>query len=124
MHMKSAHEEGLAPLEFFCDQCGKGFSRNSDLKRHIGAQNCEANKTKSKERCLYPCNQCQRQFHSAVGLANHKSRLICDPDKVTFPCSQCDNRYTTEKAAQKHELTHFHGKPYKCERCGEGFTEK
>ena len=60
--------------------------------------------------------------NSSKKLRRHQSRSRCDPSKKVFWCSNCNKRFSTEKAKNIHEKTHFVGKLYKCDPCGIEFT--
>ena len=53
-----------------CIDCGRGFSRPGDLKRH----KCLAERAKPVEEqsCAVECEVCKRWFRSRGGLALHK----------------------------------------------------
>ena len=98
-----------------CALCNKGFSRHSNLSRHMKIH------AKKEHTCL----QCGKSYVSKYDLTQHG--LIHTGD-ASFRCKTCNKGFLLKKGCNRHELTHLpdgeRPRPYDCEICHKTFTHK
>ncbi|MEQ2263065.1 hypothetical protein XENORESO_002635 [Xenotaenia resolanae] len=116
-----------------CPDCGKTFTRASDVTRH--------QRTHTDER-TYPCGECRKAFKNSWDLTRHQR---IHTGERSFLCSQCGKRFTqmgllklhlertvcsqncdppldiTTEVVVADETTDKVGGVYKCQKCGESF---
>ena len=94
-------------IKFMCNNCGKQFMGQENLRRHILTKHDNLQKTNhiqsSHEGVKYACNKCDYQ----AGQQSHlKSHIQSKHEDVKYACNQCDYQ-----AAQKGNLaTHIQKK--------------
>ncbi|KAM3955254.1 uncharacterized protein ACR2FA_010859 [Aphomia sociella] len=80
-HIKSTHSYAEKDC-IKCQLCGKIYTNNRNLKRHIESFH--------GEKCEYKCNICPKVYISNQNLRRHlRSRHYVD-DQNSFQCSYCD----------------------------------
>ncbi|KAI5748711.1 hypothetical protein M8J76_001351 [Diaphorina citri] len=94
-----------------CDTCGKSFTGNNHLKRHIYSVHLKRGAQ---------CKICLKVLNSQEALYAH-NRI--HNDERPFVCPTCGKASRTSSALVVHLRTHTGEKPYKCEFCGKGFTQ-
>ncbi|XP_056391780.1 oocyte zinc finger protein XlCOF8.4-like [Hyla sarda] len=129
------HGKGL-----YCEECGKQFTKRSDLvihrknhsrkKLYVCSECGKSCKCQSQliihERIHtgekpYSCSDCGKCFISKSSLEIHIR--IHTRDKQ-YSCSQCGKCFTTKSQLVRHERIHTGEKPYSCSECGKCFTSK
>ena len=80
-----------------CESCGKSFSQEGDLKKHIH--------TVHERHKDYKCDSCGKSFTTANYLKKHihtihesrdrKVQIFHEPRSFTFICSNCEPRSLT-----------------------------
>ena len=99
-------------MQYNCDQCGKIFSKKSNLNRHIQSvhenvqykcKKCDKSYSDKShlnahiksihENIRFPCNQCGKVLHSQGGLAAHKKSQHPNENAKFYYCDFCT--YTT-----------------------------
>ncbi|XP_073450322.1 uncharacterized protein [Aquarana catesbeiana] len=97
---------------FFCPECGKGFSQNSALKIHRKRHVAEK---------PFSCPECGNCFRYESELVMHHRTHLAEKQ---FPCTDCGKCFMWESELVTHRSTHSMEKPYTCGECGKCFADK
>ncbi|NXI96509.1 ZN679 protein, partial [Psophia crepitans] len=72
----------LGPNRHACDACGKSFSRDSSLSRHLKIHLGEK---------PFTCSNCRRSFLCSSTLKDHRTRCPRKP----YKCPSCEKRFAS-----------------------------
>ena len=128
-----------------CDDCGKIFSNQFALQRHIKTihkssesevfkcKGCDLmfsrkdhltrhEQTDHKPYQTPKCKNCSSAFSSKNKLSRHIKDLSNDDGTFKYVCPHCDQQFCTHKLLKAHNMLH-HGS-FTCNWCGKNFSQK
>ena len=99
---------------FKCNECGKEFSRNVQLERHV-----KSDHSKEKLSKQYNCNKCEFTQESEAMLKEHLAKH--NEHEPLFKCNDCGKEFSRNMQLERHVKSyHSHqnlAKQYNCEDC-------
>ncbi|GBM85228.1 Zinc finger protein 84 [Araneus ventricosus] len=110
IHTQS-HRSGKGK-RFVCDECGKAFGENSNLKVHYRKHTGEKPSV---------CPRCDKKFRRKHHLNDY---LRTHTGEKPFACHICSKAFAHKSSLACHLRTHTGEKPYKCKLCDMDFADK
>ncbi|KAM4642393.1 uncharacterized protein O3C94_016730 [Discoglossus pictus] len=115
-HKEDIHSEkrshDFSERAYTCSDCGKYFSKSSNLIAH--------KRTHTGER-PFACSDCGKCFRRASHLEGHKKTHT---GERPYACSECGKCYIQISNLIEHKKTHTGEKPFACSECGKCFSQK
>ena len=127
-----------------CAQCGKAYSTQFALNRHIAAEHlgtrheceeCQASYAR-KERLdrhiaaehlgmRHQCEECQASFARKESLEHHKVKDHSSAKEIRVACDECDKSFSTTSGLNRHKSEeHLRLMEYQCSDCPKKFSRK
>ena len=113
-HKRQVHEK---TKPFFCDQCGKCYTRKDKLVSHINGIH--------KKIANYKCEHCDKCFTWESSWRQHLKLMHAGDDTEIWQCEQCG--YTAKSNGQlkgHYRRQHNHSEIFKCEQVHDGIPCK
>ncbi|XP_056406763.1 zinc finger protein 260-like isoform X1 [Hyla sarda] len=95
-----------------CDECGKEFTKRSDLVMHRKSH------TRKKQ---YVCSECGKGYKHKSNLVKHDQ---IHTGKKPYSCSECGKCFKDKSVLLLHDKIHSGENSYLCSECGKCFRGK
>ncbi|XP_043516174.1 zinc finger protein 311-like isoform X4 [Frieseomelitta varia] len=95
--------------KYSCNLCRKKFTTHNNLDNHL-----------LMHKDGFKCTLCDEVFSSPYSLSSHKSTK----HRRGATCTICERSFSSTSNFYQHVLTHAGIRPYKCDVCGDYFTQR
>ncbi|KAG0723639.1 Zinc finger protein 239 [Chionoecetes opilio] len=95
---------------FVCTECGMSFAQRSNWRLHKRVHTGER---------PYMCGICGKTFSRSSHLPGH---MRVHTGERPYSCDQCEHSFASAQALKNHARTHTGEKPFVCEYCQTAFT--
>ena len=109
-HMKISHPN--TPKSYKCKICGKSFTQNSSLHRHMPVHTGEKR---------FQCEKCGKKYSEHSSFRMHK---LAHDNIKNKECSECGLKFRSSSHLNRHMLVHSGLKKFKCEKCDKSFAQR
>jgi len=101
----------------FCQQCGKQYSNNGDIRRHHKTQHLDWWSKRPTEKVV------RKKRSDFKDVTKNYPDIFYDPETEKFVCLLCDKRSNYSQHAVRHyESVHKKVKSHACHVCGQQFA--
>ncbi|KII68237.1 PR domain zinc finger protein 14 [Thelohanellus kitauei] len=107
---------GVNSNSYACAKCGRTFSSQNYLNRHMQYTSC-VDDCPSR---TFACTQCSRKFQREERLKVHVKQV--HEGHRPYRCQSCNKTFSQSSSLTKHMRTHTGERPYKCKFCSKGFS--
>ncbi|KAL2102941.1 hypothetical protein ACEWY4_002109 [Coilia grayii] len=101
---------------YVCGMCGKKFSVQTHLRRHVSAHRQADKPTKR----WHKCDKCEEIFRTLYDLSKHQR---CHWGDDPLQCAQCGRRFKNSIQLASHRQLHAQVFSWKCTMCEETFNK-
>ncbi|XP_034717145.1 oocyte zinc finger protein XlCOF6.1-like isoform X1 [Etheostoma cragini] len=124
---------------FRCSECGRGFDKSGNLKRHMTSHtgekpfNCSicgegfGQKVQLTQHMAhhtgerpFSCSVCKKSFMQSGYIQRH---MRMHTGEKPFSCSVCEKRYFRKEGLETHMRTHTGERPFSCSVCKKSFAQ-
>ena len=108
----SSIKDGRVEGQHKCEHCGKVFSRNQNLLRHVQSH---------LNRREHRCEVCEKRFNTKADLKVHSQT---HEESKRFSCKICGKVFKRSDNMARHVKIHVNDRAHKCITCGKGFNTR
>ncbi|XP_062559183.1 zinc finger protein 41-like [Armigeres subalbatus] len=98
----------------------RSYKRKNRKLHSTGQHDHNIPKKRKRNRKVFVCKICQKQFFHASSLSVHKQFVH---EGVAYPCNECGRRFALRTTLGRHLYQHMGELRYKCDECPMSFIE-